>query len=409
MIRSPVWLVAAAWMAAMAGTVPGAEGDPARPGPPAEGKWTPIPALTDEFDGKILNAAKWHPRNPRWKGRQPGYFHPNNVTVRDGKLHITMRREDLKGLPKGYHTFTCGAVQSRAKVRYGYFEIKCRPMDSKGSSAFWFYDNTPEIWTEIDVFEMGARHPKHERVDHTNLHVFHTLVNPDRHWARAGQWKSPWRLADGYHVYALEWGPKVLRFLVDGQVIRSAENTHWHQPLTLNFDSETMPKWFGLPDEKNLPSTCSIEYVRSWRRTDLPKDLPIQLCEFAFPGEGTTALAGKTKEWTLGRDEAGELVVVARFNAQGRRSLVHLEYRGEKFFAAQKAKTAAKHLVLTDQAGRKVSVTIHYEKVAGYNPHSGYRADRVRIEPADRGKPDEKTKYRFDAGPDGVVEMTVTF
>jgi hypothetical protein len=52
---------------------------------------------------------------------------------------------------------------------------------------------------------------------------------------------------------------------MDGDSVRTAENTHWHQPLTMNFDSETYPDWFGLPDENDLPSTYSIEYVRSWK------------------------------------------------------------------------------------------------------------------------------------------------
>lgn len=54
----------------------------------------------------------------------------------------------------------------------------------------------------------------------------------------------------------------------DGKVVRSLRNTHWHQPLHVNFDSETMPNWFGLPAKENLPSTFSIEYVRSWKRTE---------------------------------------------------------------------------------------------------------------------------------------------
>ena len=46
----------------------------------------------------------------------------------------------------------------------------------------------------------------------------------------------------------------------------SVENTHWHQPLYLIFDSETMPEWFGMPEDKDLPSTFSVEYVRAWKK-----------------------------------------------------------------------------------------------------------------------------------------------
>ena len=36
--------------------------------------------------------------------------------------------------------------------------------------------------------------------------------------------------------------------------------------LYLTFDSETMPEWFGMPKDEDLPSTFSIEYVRAWKR-----------------------------------------------------------------------------------------------------------------------------------------------
>ena len=40
----------------------------------------------------------------------------------------------------------------------------------------------------------------------------------------------------------------------------------------MNFDSETMPKWFGLPKKEDLPTTFSIEYVRSWKCKDAESD-----------------------------------------------------------------------------------------------------------------------------------------
>ena len=57
-----------------------------------------------------------------------------------------------------------------------------------------------------------------------------------------------------------------ITFSMDGVAVRRVENTHWHQPLNLIFDSETMPDWFGMPDDADLPSTFSVEYVRAWKR-----------------------------------------------------------------------------------------------------------------------------------------------
>ena len=235
--------------------------------PPAGSKWEPIPELTDEFNGNKLDSTKWYDHNPEWKGRQPGFFSTNNVSVSDGKLHLMARVEDLKDLPEGYHTFTTAAVKSKALVIYGYFEIKCRPMKSKASSAFWFSSNTKEEWTEIDVFEICGVGEKWKNTYNMNAHVFHTPTETN-HWSKDDIWKAPFDFADGYHVYALEWGKEVIKWWVDGKVVRELKNTHWHQPLSLNFDSETMPEWFGLPEKDSLPSTFSIDYVRSWQREE---------------------------------------------------------------------------------------------------------------------------------------------
>jgi hypothetical protein len=29
-----------------------------------------------------------------------------------------------------------------------------------------------------------------------------------------------------------------------------------------------MPEWFGMPNDADLPSTFSIEYVRAWKRPE---------------------------------------------------------------------------------------------------------------------------------------------
>jgi hypothetical protein len=231
------------------------------------GKWEKYEVMSDEFEGNKLNPNKWYPRNPGWLGRQPAYFYTGNVTVSDGKLHLAMRKNEVPEMPKdkGYHTYTSAAVKSKTTVKYGYFEVKCRPMKSAGSSSFWFYDSTPEIWTEIDVFEIGGGAPGFEKKYNMNVHVFRTPTEK-KHWSLGEVWNAPKDLADDYHIYALEWDKDKIRWYFDGLLVWWVENTHWHQPLTLNFDSETMPKWFGLPKDSDLPSTYSIEYVRAWKK-----------------------------------------------------------------------------------------------------------------------------------------------
>ena len=226
-----------------------------------KGQWVKFEPMTDEFDGKELDRNKWLVGMDGWKGRQPALFSAKNVTVSDGKLHLTMRKEKLPAElgKQGYHDYTSAALHSKDRTAYGYFEVKAKPMNSAGSSSFWFdKEDTPNWVTEIDVFEIGGNAKGFENRYNMNPHVIQT-PQEKKHWSVGGVWKSPWRLADDFHVYGLEWNKDEIKYYVDGVVVRSVENTHWHQPLLLTFDSETMPGWMGMPKDEDLPSTFSDE------------------------------------------------------------------------------------------------------------------------------------------------------
>jgi len=213
--------------------------------PLPHGEWELISEFSDEFDGTELDTSKWHPVNPGWLGRKPSFFSKDNVVVKDSLLTLVGKTETLPDLPEGYHTFTSAAVQSKGRVKYGYFEIRCKPMDSRISSAFWFYAIEPDIWTEIDVFEICGLHPdkEWEQKYFMNVHVFKTPEEGSNHWSDSETWISPHRLADKFIIVGFEWDEKELKWYVDGELLRTRENTHWHQPLTMNFDSETMHEW----------------------------------------------------------------------------------------------------------------------------------------------------------------------
>ena len=84
-----------------------------------------------------------------------------------------------------------------------------------------------------------------------NLHVFRSPT-AKKYIQRQETWLAPSPLAEAFHVYGLEWDENSVKFYFDGALVRSETNTHWHQALTLNFDSETMPDWFGLPESEGV-------------------------------------------------------------------------------------------------------------------------------------------------------------
>ena len=239
-------------------------------------RWQKFEAMSDEFDRKELDLKKWTLGLEWWKGRKPAMFSDKNVVVADGKLHLTMRKQELppEAEALGYRDYTSAAVHTKARSACGYYEVKAKAMNSAGSSAFWFQQDETSGWgTEIDVFEIGGNSKAWQRKCSMTLHIFcspthiyRTGPNEGENWHTQYLWDAPWRPADDYHVYGLDWGKDDIKFYVDGVIVRAIENTLWHQPLYLIFDCETFPDWFGIPDDKDLPSTFSIEYVRAWKK-----------------------------------------------------------------------------------------------------------------------------------------------
>ena len=234
--------------------------------------WVRFEPTWDEFDQPTLDTNKWTVGMYWWQGRQPAWFSPQNVEVRNGQLHLTMRREEVPAEMKrrGYHDYSSAALHTRARSSYGYYEVKARAMNSGGSSSFWFQQEDPRVFpgwaTEVDVFELCGKSAVHDRRYYMTLHVSAT---PDekRHWQVGSYWESPWRFAEGFHVFGFDWDREELRWYIDGVLVHTVQNTHWHHPLFLIFDSETMPEWFGMPDDADLPSSFSIEYLRAWKRS----------------------------------------------------------------------------------------------------------------------------------------------
>lgn len=235
------------------------------------------PEFTDEFF-RNFDHEKWHDINPTWHGRQPGLFVSSNVRQNKGELRLIGRYEDnsrvFAGVPSGYENFTTAFVMTRKRARYGYFEVCVKVGNSRLSSSFWMSLDTPEKWTEIDVFEVGGGAVYNGRdfrkTVHMNAHVFRDvdagiMPNVNSFSVPAANIRKKF-LRSEFVTFGLDWSRRYITWVIDGKRVRRIENTHWDQALHLKFDVETMPYWFGLPSRETLPSLYRIKYIRAWSR-----------------------------------------------------------------------------------------------------------------------------------------------
>jgi len=115
----------------------------------------------------------------------------------------------------GYYDYSSAVRHTKARSGYGYYEVKARPMNSGGSSAFWFQQEDPKVFpgwgTEVDVFELCGKSAEHDRRYYMTPHVF-TTPEEKRHWAVGRHWESPRRFAEEFHVFGFDWDREELRW-----------------------------------------------------------------------------------------------------------------------------------------------------------------------------------------------------
>jgi len=266
-------------------------------------RWERIWSMSDDFNRDGLHSM-WQPYNRNWLGRKPSFFRPGNVTVRDGKLRLQARIDqvhqvsdynlkmqllrdnemsEIQEKPM-YKDFSTAFIRTAHRQLYGYFEIYCKMAKCDISSAFWLSHNEPNPrkpgswWTELDVFEYstsnqkiawGNQRKEQESIINMNHHVHRFGNNLGRaHRYEPVEYDTGIDLSDKYHKYAIDWAPSHITWYFNDKPIRTEPNDYFHRPMHLQMDRESFPGWFGLPNphSKSLPNTFDIDYVRSWER-----------------------------------------------------------------------------------------------------------------------------------------------
>ncbi|HCO93973.1 MAG TPA: hypothetical protein DIU00_08490, partial [Phycisphaerales bacterium] len=144
---------------------------------------------------------------------------------------------------------------------------------------------------------------------------------------------------------------------------------------TLNFDSETMPKWFGLPKDSDLPSTYSIEYLRTWKNDAgesfvrvSPRDsryfelsdgkpyVPIGLNMIAPYGDNEQEALARMEKWIQSLSENGGNYIRIWLS----HNFFDVEHEKSGWYDEQKAKRIDAVLDMTRRHNIRVKMTIEH-------------------------------------------------
>ena len=224
---------------------------------------------SDEFTGTTLNTNDWYYREGE---KAICANRPGNVSVKDGTMHIALKRETYQEMD-----YTCGGIISRQTFGYGYYETRAKLWGDKGfHSAFWqmgladYVPDTPSYkgpynrFNEIDGFEIDSHAP--------------TSVQQHSHWTvpqhignQGGVYTGP-DSSDGYHTYGYEWLPNELRFYVDGVLSRTLAypGPHALQNVWLTTLGYTEPV-----EEAHLPGETTWDYFRYYKSIGSADDIAI--------------------------------------------------------------------------------------------------------------------------------------
>nr|WP_283094452.1 carbohydrate binding domain-containing protein [Paenibacillus sp. ATY16] len=205
---------------------------------------TPIPTdewemvWNDEFDGSGsnldtngVNLDKWGYQLGTgsqygldgWGNNEQQSYEADNMKVEDGKLVITAKKE----ANSNNKPYTSGRIftQNTFTKAYGKFEAKLKLPKGQGFwPAFWMMPATSEYGTwassgEIDIMEAVGRLPG--EVSGT-IH-YGKAAPGNRYTGNKYNFASGTDFS-GEHVYAVEWEPGEIRWLVDGEVYQTQNN-----------------------------------------------------------------------------------------------------------------------------------------------------------------------------------------
>lgn len=190
----------------------------------------------DEFNGKEIDHTKWDFQIgtgsqyglDHWGNNELQYYTDKNAYIENGNLVIEARKENMEG--EQYTSARLRTMTQSDEVLYaktfGRIEARIKlPKDNSIWPAFWMLPatNDYDVWAssgEIDILEAKGRLPNR----------IYGTVHFGQNWPGNKNSGGMYKFPEGtditdYHVYALEWEPGKLTWLVDNNVFY--ETSQW--------------------------------------------------------------------------------------------------------------------------------------------------------------------------------------
>jgi beta-glucanase (GH16 family) len=213
-----------------------------------------------------------------WGSNELEYYtpRPENAELDGvGHLVVTARSERYTGPDGVTREYTSARLQTLHKFQFQYGLIEARIEIPQGQGLlpqFWMLGD--EAYSrggypgsgEIDVMEVLGSHP---------TTVAGTLHGP---WPRTlhlrGFDTAPASLAEGFHVYGVEWRPTKISFLLDGAVYKTITPTElppgapwpFQHPFFVLLDLAAGGNSAGTPSPATqFPARMIVDWVRVWK------------------------------------------------------------------------------------------------------------------------------------------------
>jgi beta-glucanase (GH16 family) len=236
-------------------------------------------AWSDEFVSNGLpDASNWGYDTGRnkagWHNHELQYYSQGrlaNSQVRDGKLIITARKEELSAQADwGGQSYSSARLITAGKTEwtYGFFEIRAKLPCGKGTwPAIWMLGSQGD-WPaggELDIMEQVGSSP---------TRVFSTVHTTSGSGANGvGNAVQVTDACETFHNYQMDWTAQQIRFGVDGKthaIFRNSGSGHDQWPFDL-------PQFLilnlaiggdlgGAVDDTIFPVRMEVDYVRVYQR-----------------------------------------------------------------------------------------------------------------------------------------------